>query len=401
MPVSTSQKTKGSVLIIDECPGTIVADFETLMDFVNGGVRSTGKYHLLPMARLNELDERMTQPLRPKLQRPQQRSFPHLHGLYLLLRTTLIGIPSGNGKTLGSLGLNPFMCDQWKRLNPIERYCNLLEAWFRISSFESLGGRRRSTFHSPGLEALGILRNIPMEGRRFSRKEQSERRFMHSEEQATVLALLELFGLVSVERGEPAEGKGWTIASVSRRPLGEQILPFLFDELLSSRVAKEGSALGAWQSSLGSFFPHWKNSLQFPEAEFRDGTYYFKISLGMPWRRIAIPAESSLDDLARSIIDAFDFDGDHLYGFQVPQPNGTTIHVEHPSVQDTDMNTDEFAVGHLDIEEGQLIPFVYDYGAQWEFNVKLEKVTPPDKKITHAVVVASRGNAPAEYGDDE
>ena len=62
-------------VIAGDSRGTIVADFEALMDFVADGVRSTGKYHLLPMARLNELDELMTTPLRPKLQRPQQRSF--------------------------------------------------------------------------------------------------------------------------------------------------------------------------------------------------------------------------------------------------------------------------------------------------------------------------------------
>ena len=90
MPTRTSRSTNKieSSVIAGDCPGTIVADFEALMDFVASGVRSTGKYHLLPMARLNELDELMSTPLRPKLQRPQQRSFPHLNGLYLLLRAT-------------------------------------------------------------------------------------------------------------------------------------------------------------------------------------------------------------------------------------------------------------------------------------------------------------------------
>ena len=37
-------------------PGSILIDFEMLLGFVEDGVRSTGKYHLLPMARLFELD---------------------------------------------------------------------------------------------------------------------------------------------------------------------------------------------------------------------------------------------------------------------------------------------------------------------------------------------------------
>ena len=90
-------------------PGTILADFEALLDFAASGVRSTGKYHLLPMDRLRELDEKMTMPLRPNLARPQQRSFPHINGLYLLLRATQIGIPEGQGKTSGRLTLDHLM----------------------------------------------------------------------------------------------------------------------------------------------------------------------------------------------------------------------------------------------------------------------------------------------------
>ena len=142
MPTRTSPNTSKieSAVIAGDSPGTIVADFEALMDFIASGVRSTGKYHLLPMARLNELDELMTTPLRPKLQRPQQRSFPHLNGLYLLLRATRIGVSDGQGKTNGKLVLNPFMCEQWKQLNSTEKYCNLLEAWLRKCSWSSVGG---------------------------------------------------------------------------------------------------------------------------------------------------------------------------------------------------------------------------------------------------------------------
>ncbi len=31
--------------------------------------------------------------------------------------------------------------------------------------------------------------------------------------------------------------------------------------------------------------------------------------------KIAVPADLSLDELAYGILDAFDFDNDHLYGF--------------------------------------------------------------------------------------
>src|SRR5262249_39791195 len=69
---------------IDESgPGTILRDFQTILDFVGtGGLQTGGKNHRLPLASLANLDERLSHPLRPALSRPQQLSYPHINGLY-------------------------------------------------------------------------------------------------------------------------------------------------------------------------------------------------------------------------------------------------------------------------------------------------------------------------------
>ncbi len=389
-------------MITGDCPGTIVADFETLIDFVASGVRSTGKYHLLPMARLNELDERMTTPLRPKLQRPQQRSFPHLNGLYLLLRATQIGVPGGQGKTSGKLILDPFMCEQWAQFNPTEKYCNLLEAWLRVSSWQSIGGHGSGWASGPTMLARDVWNDIPKEGRHFSKKQQGDKGILYSEQRAATLALLELFGFMTVERVEPSEGRGWTIAKIDHTRFGDEVLTMIVVGYEALYFSQKQSDLdfGAWQEALQPIFPQWVNNLKFPEPEFRDGIYYFKVSLGKPWRRIAIAADCSLDELAQCIISAFDFDGDHLYTFRIPQADGTTLSVEHSYVRDADLHTDEIAVGYLDLEIGQSMPFVYDFGANWVFTVKLEQVKPPDPEISLPIIVESHGKAPAEYDDE-
>ncbi len=405
MPTSTSRSTDKieSTVISGDCPGTIVADFEALMDFVADGVRSTGKYHLLPMARLNELDELMTTPLRPKLQRPQQRSFPHLNGLYLLLRATQIGVTDGQGKTKGKLILDPFMCQQWAQLNQTEKYCNLLEAWFRLSSWESIGSNGSGWSGGPAMLARDVWQSVPPEGFHFSKKEQLDRGFLYSEERAASLALLELFGFMTVVRGESAEGTGWIVEKINHTGFGDNVLTKIVGGFKAIYFSERESDLdfGAFQPALQSIFPQWINNLKFPEPEFREGTYYFKVSLGRPWRRIAISAENSLDELADCIIGAFDFDGDHLYEFRLPQPDGTILTAAHPHIQDADLQTDECAIGHLTLVEGQSMPFLYDFGASWQFTVKLEQVKPSDPEITHPVIVESHGEAPAEYDENE
>ncbi|MFV1968622.1 MAG: hypothetical protein ACC628_24645, partial [Pirellulaceae bacterium] len=304
--------------IEEKGPGSILLDFEMLLGVVEDGVRSTGKYHLLPMARLFELDHLMTKPLRPRLKRPQQKSFPHLNGLYLLLRATQLGVPEGHGKANGRLTLDSGMHKQWLHLNATERYFNLLEAWLRRASWEVAGLRGGGWMSHVAMNARDLWNSISAAGRSFSDKESRRGEFLYSTERSCTLALFELFGLMTVERDEPDEGQSWHVTEVRHTPFGDELLWIAFDEIESELFAREKRRVefGAWQPVLQSYFPQWVNNLKIAEPEFRDGAYYFKVSLGGPWRRIAIPAKSDLDDLAGCIIRAFDFDGDHLYGFR-------------------------------------------------------------------------------------
>ena len=127
---------------------------------------------------------------------------------------------------------------------------------------------------------------------------------------------------------------GWRVTEVRHTPFGDELLEIVFNEIERELFAHEKCAVefGVWQPVLRSYFPRWTNNLKVAEPEFRDGIYYFKVSLSKPWRRIAIPAKSDLDDLAECIIRAFNFDGDHLYGFQFVARDGHQIRVEHPGV---------------------------------------------------------------------
>lgn len=384
-------------------PGTILMDFEALLGFLEDGVRSTGKHHLLPMARLFELDRLMTKPLRPRLKRPQQRSFPHLNGLYLLLRATQLGVAQGHGKAGGRLTLDSAMHQQWLQLNATERYFNLLEAWLRLGSWEAVGLHDGGWMNRVAANARDLWTSIPAAGRSFSEKERGRRDFLYSTERSCTLALLELFGLMTVGREEPAEGQSWCVTEVRHTPFGDELLRLVFDEMDRKLFTGEKRAVdfGAWQPLLQSYFPQWVNNLQIAQTVFRDGVYYFKVSLGKPWRRIAIPAKSDLDDLAECIIDAFDFAGDHLYAFRLVARDGRQIRVEHRYVDDAEMHTDELAIGELPLNERQSMEFQYDFGADWRFDVQLEKVEPEAAEIAEATLVESRGAAPPEYEFDD
>ena len=129
---------------------------------------------------------------------------------------------------------------------------------------------------------------------------------------------MDLFGLVTVHHAKPEAGKGWRISRVGRTPFGDALLALVTHYFTStyyyrSRFDDEDKSVsGLLQPMLQPFFPEWRKGLIIPEPEFQDGIYIFKVSLGRSWRRIAIPAQLDLDTLSVSILNAFDFDHDHL-----------------------------------------------------------------------------------------
>lgn len=402
--MSASKTRKSEILrqqTIDlEHPGTILRDFETVLDaFGTEGLRAPGKHHLLPPDVLVELDARMARPLRLRMKRPQQRSYSHLNGLYLLLRATQLAVPKGVGKTSGRLVLDPAVRDSWRSLNLTEQYLNLLEAWLLHARLSMLGERDSGWSRQMTHEVMHVWNRIGEKGVQVR-----DRFTFYGVTSHCMLALMELFGLADVERGEPAEGESWQVLAARRTPFGEAIFDTVLtlDQVLSWTLdsREEQPDFGVWQPILQEYFPEWRNNLQLPEPEFRDGVYYFKVKLGPSWRRIAIPAGNTLDDLAWAIIHAFRFDGDHLYKFDFQQRDGSNVAVEHAYIEDAEMHTDEYSIGSLPLEEGQSMEFLYDFGASWRFDVKLEKVEPPNRRIKKPRVVESHGKAPKEYESD-
>ncbi|NJN09622.1 MAG: hypothetical protein HC815_17195 [Richelia sp. RM1_1_1] len=84
-------------------PGTILKDFQMLLDFIGTeGIEVSKTQNFLPMKSLEELNNQLTHPIQIDLKRPQQKAYPHLHGLYLLLRASTISTIEPKGKNSSS-----------------------------------------------------------------------------------------------------------------------------------------------------------------------------------------------------------------------------------------------------------------------------------------------------------
>lgn len=284
-----------------------------------------------------------------------------------------------------------------------ERYGTLLETWLLRGHPEIIGESRRGWRRIPEIfwDWADMCVRVPDEGLRVVGDDETEKRLRYWPGWHN-LGLLELFGLVTVQRGPPEPGRGWRIERLRPTPLGDALLALLYTGFFGDRdkilqfEKEERLSFGVLQPALQPYFPAWKNNLRIPEGDFRAGTYVFKVSLWRIWRRIAIPAELMLDDLASTILDAVAFDHDHLYRFSYQDRFGLWKHVNHPYFDDGPW-TSRVRVGDLPLRVGQTMTFLFDFGDQWKFDVTLERVDPPDASVKGPAVLESHGEPPEQY----
>jgi len=405
-----------SQIFDDHRPGTVLADFEMLLDCIGtGGLPVGGKYGLLPLKTLADLNARLAEPLRVAMKRPLQKSYPVLHGLYLLLRATGLGRVRGAGKDQ-RLVLDPETLASWQGLNPTERYFALLEAWL-LHARDSMVGERDNAFLGTHLfDAMQLFGAI--DENQGSAGELLQDHYHNRYQGAGCnLPLMALFGLVDLEQGAPGPKGEWRVQTVRRRPFGQALLAAAFtasagvdrgpseeEEPEDEVVGRPVPVFGILQAGLADYFPAWRNDLILSVEEFREGVHVFRASLGRVWRQIAVAGATTLDDLAYAILGAFKFDSDHLYCFLLRDPFGVQVSVNAPYMEEGPW-TPEILVGEVPLEVGQAMLFVFDFGDNWRFTVTLEEVRAPDQGLTNPAVLGGKGEAPEQYpiwdeGDD-
>lgn len=111
-----------------------------------------------------------------------------------------------------------------------------------------------------------------------------------------------------------------------------------------------------------------------------------------------MPPGHSLDSLAGAILRAFDFDDEHLYDFRYRDYRGKNRRFNRPYSHEGPYTTD-ITLGETGLALKDEMVFTYDYGDNWEFTVKLEKIDP-ECRVRRPQVIASAGKAPEQYPED-
>ncbi|MBP6739152.1 MAG: hypothetical protein KA146_04140 [Leptospiraceae bacterium] len=125
------------------------------------------------------------------------------------------------------------------------------------------------------------------------------------------------------------------------------------------------------------------------------------------YRILSIPNSYTLSKFAEAILDSFDFELDHMYGFYDNLKNWARSNESYIMEEDEDsMNSTGF-VTQVTVEEAfdvleKKLLFVFDFGDEWKFIVELIKQETPSGKVKlSATVIETVGEAPPQYPDFE
>jgi hypothetical protein len=386
------KQTLRNLTIDENQPGAILHDFNVMLDIFRGQDQTLTDAHQIPLSLLGHINQQLKHPIQLALKRPQQKSYPHIHGLYLLLRASGLTTVDTSGRK-PVLIIDEDMHQQWTGLNPTEQYGYLLETWFLRGYAQIIGENYGGWWDTPR-NLDDILRMMShydfKKGVRVADDKRVEEMLNFIPGRHN-LGLLDLFGLMAIESGPPQPR--WKIKHMRLTPAGDAILSLLYKTLFETFRLLEPD--DTFQEIFQPYWPSWKNNLVWPEATFTPGVYTFKVSLGPIWRRLAIDATDSLDLLASAILISVDFDDDHLYEFSYRNRIGMTETVQHPYME-TPLSTSETRIGDLPIAVGESMTFVFDFGDNWRFDVLLENIDP-ERKLEHVEYLEEHGKAPAQY----
>ncbi|MCG6862514.1 MAG: plasmid pRiA4b ORF-3 family protein [Chromatiaceae bacterium] len=393
-------------------PGTILRDFETLLSLIGDQGLPVTPSHLLAIKSLETINRSLTHPLELGLKRAMQKSYPHISGLYLLLRATGLTLIDPNLKK-PRLKLDSQLMESWRSLNAAERYFALLKAWWGRATPEIIceRGQGSGEIHA---RTLAFIERFPKTGVLTMKAPQDVEMFRYRPGFYN-LALMELFGLLDIRLGSLADARAWQPERIRLTDWGKVLLGNYASFLRQPVDEEDGSTqpmrdfmvlfqplecFESWSRTVRPHIEGWRKDLDIPELPFNPGPHLFKVSLGTDcWRRIAIGGDSSLEELAATILEAFSFDSDHLYRFSYKDRFGRDLEIHHPySAGDFDSESaDEVNVGDLPLREGMRIGFLFDFGDRWEFDIQTESVDA-DSLIGEPQVLERHGEAPQQYG---
>lgn len=127
--------------------------------------------------------------------------------------------------------------------------------------------------------------------------------------------------------------------------------------------------------------------------------YQLKVSLRGTkppiWRRLLVKDNTSLHRLHRIIQDAMGWQNRHLYHFDTGEVRYTE-HFDDDFIDDGEKLASSTRLGDLDLQDGDVLWYLYDFGDDWLHEVEVEQVSPVEGGAEYPRCLAGRRACPPE-----
>ena len=371
---------------------TIIENINRVIKYIqtNKVLASKAKWHFA-IKQIQDINSILVKPYEIISTRPQQKTYPNINGLYLILRAMGILTFAVSKKEI-VMGIDGELLKNWQNLNETEQYFALLEIWLIRAS-------QRTIIDGGGYEELAVASLY-----RFFRKNNfiTQKEFIASLRYSPEyhnLALFEMFGFVDIKTSKPIEKNRWNIIDVKVTSLIQMIYPLIIsnDETLTQLMFHRPKR-GYYKEIFQPYFKDLNNTLKYPKNEIREGTFVLKITLWKAYRTVEVPSDIDFEELAQLILHLFNFDNDHLFEFVFTNRFGEKKAVKsyHTTQDKNDFDAGEFYLKNLPLRELESFTFIFDFGDWWEFDILIEKFFE-GKKIEKVEIIKSHGEAPTQY----
>ena len=104
------------------------------------------------------------------------------------------------------------------------------------------------------------------------------------------------------------------------------------------------------------------------------------------WRRLLVYSDTTLAHLHTILQIVFDWSDEHLH----------TFHIHGKYYGSNGADTRHVRLSTLRLRRGERFRYVYDYGAYWQCDIRLEAMLPRDPTHFYPVCIAAKRAAPPE-----
>jgi hypothetical protein len=133
--------------------------------------------------------------------------------------------------------------------------------------------------------------------------------------------------------------------------------------------------------------------------------FQFRAKLGTVWRDFEIDGSDTLENLAVAILDAFEFDCDHCYGFYSKLKGNKAksdeiyelfVDIEEGSYNENAIGVQETLIDEVFSPKKKML-FLFDYGDNFEFILTCKGIGDSEPGVTYPRITGGEGEAPDQY----